>query len=581
MISKKLSLLLSLFCVLLPLVTPIRVSTSYGEVEGLEESYPNSSFIYKSVSKFLGIPFAAPPVGDLRMKPPKEPASWKPNVRQAKQHGNICIQNKISEFYVRMFTQNFSYDEDCLYLDVYTPNVSQLLPVMVYIHGGAYQYGSAITYRGDYLALYGVVVVVIQYRLGAFGFLTTGDSTAPGNYGMLDQVAALQWVKGNIKNFGGDSGKVTIFGFSAGGTSVSLHLLSPLSNGLFQQAIAESGVDLSPFAIQPTSFGLRFANELAGYLDCPTSDHSEMMACIRQKEAKEIQGASDSITYNFTGYLRWAPVVDKYFLLDTPQNLRNKGQFEKAKFMITFNSEEGGTTFRNLVNGSSHSFFKGYITQFAHSQTSREKNANLIADALEFMYTPWLDKSNKYALRGQLMDLFGDFVFYAPSHQSADIHSSVAPVYILEFAHRSKTVTKLPKWMGVVHGANRHYDFGIPLIPPFSSRYDADDKNVSLFIMALYTNFAKFGDPTPQPVSGVMWKRYNSSYRAYLRADSKPKMAASFAPRRMAFWNDYYPKLEQIKFDTKEYVASGTGENVCSTTFFLTALSFGIFRTLK
>lgn len=581
MISKKLSLLLSLFYVLLPLVTPIRVSTSYGEVEGLEESYPNSSFIYKSVSKFLGIPFAAPPVGDLRMKPPKEPASWKPNVRQAKQHGNICIQNKISEFYVRMFTQNFSYDEDCLYLDVYTPNVSQLLPVMVYIHGGAYQYGSAITYRGDYLALHGVVVVVIQYRLGAFGFLTTGDSTAPGNYGMLDQVAALQWVKGNIKNFGGDSGKVTIFGFSAGGTSVSLHLLSPMSEGLFQQAIAESGVDLSPFAIQPTSFGLRFANELAGYLDCPTSDHSEMMACIRQKEAKEIQDASDSITYNFTGYLRWAPVVDKYFLLDTPRNLRNKGKFEKAKFMITFNSEEGGTTFRNLVNGSSQSSFKGYVTQFAHSQTSREKNANLIADALEFMYTPWPDKSNKYALRGQLMDLFGDFVFYAPSHQSADVHSSVAPVYILEFAHRSKTVTKLPKWMGVVHGANRHYDFGIPLIPPFSSRYDADDKNVSLFIMALYTNFAKFGDPTPQPVSGVMWKRYNSSYRAYLRADSKPKMAASFAPRRMAFWNDYYPKLEQVKFDTKEYVASGTGENVCSTIFFLTALSFGIFRTLK
>ena len=99
--------------------------------------------------------------------------------------------------------------------------------------------------------------------------------------------------------------------------------------------------------------------------------------------------------------------------------------------------------------------------------------------------------------------------------------------------------------------------------------------------MALYTNFAKFGDPTPQPVSGVMWKRYNSSYRAYLRADSKPKMAASFAPLRMAFWNDYYPKLEQVKFDTKEYVASGTGETVCSTTFFLTALSFGIFRTLK
>ncbi|XP_058943578.2 neuroligin-4, X-linked-like [Pocillopora verrucosa] len=572
---------LTVFCVWLPSIASVTVSTKNGDIEGFVTSYANFSFAYKHVNKFLGVPFAAPPTSQLRFKPPEPPLKWKPKVRSAKRHGNVCWQGKAYEVRLKKFVHNFTYSEDCLFLDIYTPDVKSKLPVMFYIHGGSYEFGATVTFPGDILALHGVVVVITQYRLGPFGFLTTGDSASPGNFGMLDQVAALQWVKENVENFGGDPGKVTIFGLSAGGTSVSLHLLSPMSEGLFQQAIAESGVDLSPFAIQPTSFGLRFANELAGYLDCPSSDHSEMMACIRQKEAKEIQDASDSITYNFTGYLRWAPVVDKYFLLDTPRNLRNKGKFEKAKFMITFNSEEGGTTFRNLVNGSSQSSFKGYVTQFAHSQTSREKNANLIADALEFMYTPWPDKSNKYALRGQLMDLFGDFVFYAPSHQSADVHSSVAPVYILEFAHRSKTVTKLPKWMGVVHGANRHYDFGIPLIPPFSSRYDADDKNVSLFIMALYTNFAKFGDPTPQPVSGVMWKRYNSIYRAYLRADSKPKMAASFAPRRMAFWNDYYPKLEQVKFDTKEYVASGTGENVCSTIFFLTALSFGIFRTLK
>ena len=136
-----------------------------------------------------------------------------------------------------------------------------------------------------------MVVVVIQYRLGAFGFLTIGDSAAPGNYGMLDQVAALKWVKGNKNNFGGDPGKVTIFGLSAGGTSVSLHLLSPLSKGLFHQVIGESGVDLSPFAIQPTSAGLRFASELAENLNRPKSDHSEIMACIRQKETKEIEDA--------------------------------------------------------------------------------------------------------------------------------------------------------------------------------------------------------------------------------------------------------------------------------------------------
>ena len=252
----------SILCVLLPLVIAVRVTTNYGDIEGLVSSYPNSSFTYRSVSKFLGIPFAAAPIGELRLKPPKEPVAWKPNVRQAKKHGNICMQKKTYEFFVRMFIQNFTYSEDCLYLDIYTPNVTLSLPVMFYIHGGGYVYRTAITFPSDLLALHGVMVVVIQYRLGPFGFLTTGDSAAPGNFGMLDQVAALQWVKDNIKGFGGDPDKVTIFGLSAGGTSVSLHLLSPLSEGLFHQAIAESGVDLSPFAVQPVSFGLRFANEL-------------------------------------------------------------------------------------------------------------------------------------------------------------------------------------------------------------------------------------------------------------------------------------------------------------------------------
>ena len=381
MISTKLLLRFSILCVLLPLVIAVRVTTNYGDIEGLVSSYPNSSFTYKSVSKFLGIPFAAPPIGELRLKPPKEPVAWKPNVRQAKKRGDICMQGKTFEFLVRMFTQNFTYSEDCLYLDIYTPNVNLNLPVMFYIHGGAYEFGTAITYPSDILALHGVVVVVIQYRLGPFGFLTTGDSAAPGNFGMLDQVAALQWVKDNIKGFGGDPDKVTIFGLSAGGTSVSLHLLSPLSEGLFHQAIAESGVDLSPFAVQPAAFGLHFANELAGNLDCPTNDHSELITCIRQKEAKEIQDASESITYRYSDYLRWAPVMDNNFLRDTPRNLRKKEDFKKAKFMIVFNSQEGGSTLgfmanmsfgmaESVDNGVSPSFFKEFLSKFAHARNS-------------------------------------------------------------------------------------------------------------------------------------------------------------------------------------------------------------------
>ena len=177
------------------------------------------------------------------------------------------------------------------------------------------------------------------------------------------------------------------------------------------------------------------------------------------------------------------------------------------------------------------------------------------------MYTPWPDNSDKYALRSQLVDIIGDTVFVAPSHEVADIHSPHAPVYMYEFAHRSKNASYYPEWMGVAHGEDVPYHFGFPLLPRFTE-YDAVDKNVSLFVMALYANFARTGDPTPQPVSGVTWERYNTSHRAYLRVDASPKMSAAFAPRRVALWNEYIPKLEQVKFDTKDVVTSGASAGV-------------------
>ena len=185
------------------------------------------------------------------------------------------------------------------------------------------------------------------------------------------------------------------------------------------------------------------------------------------------------------------------------------------------------------------------------------------------MYTPWPDNSDKYALRSQLIDLIGDYWYFASSHEVADIHSKVAPVYMYEFAHRPKNATLYPEWMGVVHGLNVPFAFGVPLWFP---GYDSSDKNVSLFIMEVYVNFAWFGNPTPQSVSGVTWERYNSSLRAYLQVHPNPKMAAAFAPRRMSFWNDYYPKLDQVKFDLKKGVISGSNSGVAMAIFYHVAL---------
>ena len=379
-----LSATLFIFCVSWLHVRAETVSTRYGDIEGLVTSYPNASGPFKSVSKFLGVPFAAPPTGELRFKAPQPPKAWKPKVHSAKTHGSICLQSKLIELFFKpvIMTPNFNYSEDCLYLDIYSPNTSLSLPVMVYIHGGGYIVGGAVTSPSDILALQGVVVVIIQYRLGPFGFLTTGDSAAPGNYGMLDQVQALKWVSENIANFGGNPSKVTIFGQSAGGTSVGLHLLSPLSRDLFHQAIPESGVDLTPFSIQPTSFGLRFTKELAQKLNCGSSDHYAMVSCMRSKTASDMQKAAESIRFGFVNYLYWAPVVDKNFLHDTPQVLRKKGEFKQVPLIITFTSNEGASFLGDMVNNSfrlmesvdngvSPTLFKSFLTKFSQALDSR------------------------------------------------------------------------------------------------------------------------------------------------------------------------------------------------------------------
>ncbi|XP_042571859.1 carboxylesterase 1D-like [Cyprinus carpio] len=199
------------------------------------------------VHSYLGVPFAKPPVGPLRFSPPQPAEKWD-GVRDASKQPFMCLQQK--QLIVDL-AANLSMNveipessEDCLYLNIYTPSkpgANDKLPVMIWIHGGGFSSCSASLFDGHVLAAYqDVVVVLIQYRLGLLGFFSTGDEHAPGNYGLLDQVAALRWVQENIHSFGGDPGSVTIFGESAGGISVSLHVLSPLSANLFHHAIAES-----------------------------------------------------------------------------------------------------------------------------------------------------------------------------------------------------------------------------------------------------------------------------------------------------------------------------------------------------
>ena len=292
---------------------------------------------------FKGIPFAAPPIAELRWRPPQPVDPWQ-GERSADQFGPKCMQtgplNEIDP-------HNPLMSEDCLYLNIWTPAKSRddRLPVMVWIYGGGFSIGSGSEpwYNGANLARKGVIVVTVNYRLDVFGFLAHPELTAEsehhtsGNYGLLDQVAALGWIQRNIAAFGGDPGQVTIFGESAGSLSVSALMASPLARGLFQRVIGESGAmlspDRSPFALSPLAkaeqAGVKFADML--------SAHS--IAELREKPADALLEAVAK-TPDLPRMSK-GPIIDGRMLPVNPAEIFAKGQQTDVPLLAGSNSDEG------------------------------------------------------------------------------------------------------------------------------------------------------------------------------------------------------------------------------------------------
>lgn len=270
--------------------SPIR-TTHMGQVKG---SLVHVKGTNVGIHVFLGIPFAKPPVGLLRFAPPEPSESWS-GVKDGTSHPAMCLQDitlmdALAQYLLNHTLLFTSMSEDCLYLNIYTPahtHEGSNLPVMVWIHGGGLVMGMASIYDGSALAAFeDIVVVVIQYRLGVLGFFSTGDKHASGNWGYLDQVAALHWVQQNIAYFGGDPGRVTIFGESAGGTSVSSHMVSPMSQGLFHGAIMESGVALLPGLLANSSDMV--STMVVNPSSCGQVDSEALVDCLRGKSEEEI-----------------------------------------------------------------------------------------------------------------------------------------------------------------------------------------------------------------------------------------------------------------------------------------------------
>ncbi|XP_053606297.1 juvenile hormone esterase-like [Plodia interpunctella] len=298
--------------------------------------------------EFLGIPYAKPPIGELRFKNPEPPEKWD-HERDAT---SISVQNIATQ--VDFVTGKIIGSEDCLYLNVYTPNLnSNLLPVIVFIHGGGFIHGNGTikTENGpDFLVEHNVVVVTINYRLNIFGFMSLDIPEAPGNMGLKDQLKALKWVKTNISNFGGDVNNITLMGISAGAASTEYLMLSPLANGLFHKAIIRSGSALNHWAINYDIVKLTTkVAQLLGY-EGAIQERKAIYEFLKTIPETQLIGASFQITETNVSnrvYFGFVPCIEKSFgnndeiLTTDPYKLLEEGNFSKIPVMRGFCNKEG------------------------------------------------------------------------------------------------------------------------------------------------------------------------------------------------------------------------------------------------
>jgi len=312
------------------------VRTESGLVQGIPASDPK-------ISAFLGVPYAAPPLGDLRWREPQSVPAWS-GIRKADHFSASCIQHISGERlpWTREFLAQLPISEDCLYLNVWTPEIKTREPkaVLLWIHGGGFVEGAAspAMYNGEQLARMGIVVVSINYRLGIMGFFAHPELTresahhASGDYGLLDIVAALQWTQKNIRAFGGDPAQVTIAGQSAGGTAEELLIASPLAKGLFRAAIIESGATLS----DPTG----------GSLAQEEQQGVQFAAFTTKPTLKELRGlsAEDLQTLESRAHLRFGPDVDGWFLSESVPTVFAAGRQNDVVTIDGMVADEGSSS---------------------------------------------------------------------------------------------------------------------------------------------------------------------------------------------------------------------------------------------
>ncbi|KAM3874403.1 bile salt-activated lipase-like [Diretmus argenteus] len=524
------------------------VYTEGGMVEGknIRLGFRRFMDIYK------GIPFADMPG---RFEKPKPHPGWE-GILKVTEYSKRCLQ-------VNLIMTATRGSEDCLYLNIWVPHgryVSTDLPVMVWIYGGGFQAGGSMganflnnyLYDGKEIADRGnVIVVTLNYRVGTLGFLSSGDSSLPGNYGLWDQQAAIAWVHRNIRAFGGDPDNVTIFGESAGGASVSFQTLTPHNKGLFKRAISQSGVALCPWAMNRNP--RRVTEEVALKVNCPTDD--TMVACLKMTDPVALTLAgkgslASSADSPLVNNLVLSPVIDGDFLPDEPGNLFHNAA--NIDYMAGINDMDGHL-FTGLDVPSINSPFLNTpvddVKRLLGSYT-KEKGKAGVESAFNTYNSTWDTDPSQETIKKTIVEIGTDYIFLVPTQAALYLHANATNgstySYLFSEPSRMGGVAKpFPRWMGADHAEELQFMFGKPFATPLG--YWPKHRDLSRYMIAYWTNFARTGDPnkgnTRLPAN---WPKFTSTGHKYLEIHSK--MDPSYVRQKMRlryvhFWTSVLPNL--------------------------------------
>lgn len=489
------------------------------ETQVITGSGPVSGIIEQGIYRYAGIPYAAPPTGSLRWQPPQPPVPWT-EVRLLDDFGPACCQSMLG-----LDPAIKEVGEDCLYLNVWTPSIDSFssLPVMVYLHGGGFARGTGIAplYNRPYLSQKGIVLVTINYRLGALGFLAHPALSAEssngrsGNYGLMDQIAALQWVRSNIRSFGGNPDNVTLFGQSAGGASVIALMSSPLSKGLFHRAIAQScGYPSarirhlrkdSPNLESMESMGLKFAAKLG------LAHNTDIAAALRDRPWQEIVETWETSVQNVargSGIAgAWSMnhvIVDGYVLTQSPGLVFSTGQQHNIPFMTGVTADEGPLLSR-LFSIPSCDRYINYV----------EKRYGHLSKKMLDRY-PAIDDS---CITDILGNLIGDsFICAAP--ELATYMCAIQPqTYMYRFSAQPKSIIlKIPGIEEYSGQFGSYHSAELPYIFNMLTKANDKDRYLSEQMMGYWSRFARDGNPNGG--NSVFWPAYSPPDRKYINLDT-------------------------------------------------------------